>query len=99
MSSVCNGPLLMNLHAHYHVSKFDQRHSGHIIVIGDWSLNKNLLLLISISVNAIYKKVCQVKLIISEKDNDRSVSNTYNKQLVAVCCAWWVSVHASVRSN
>lgn len=77
MSSVCNGPLLMNLHAHYHVSKFDQRHSGHIIVIGDWSLNKNLLLLISISVNAIYKKVCQVKLIISEKlMTDRSATHT-----------------------
>lgn len=79
MSSVCNGPLLMNLHANYHVSKFDQRHSGHIIVIGDWSLNKNLLLLISISVNAIYKKVCQVKLIISEKlMTDRSATHTTN---------------------
>lgn len=67
MSFVCNGFLLMNLYVYYYVLKFDQRYSGYFIVIGYWFLNKNLLLLIFIFVNVIYKKVCQVKLIISEK--------------------------------
>lgn len=87
----------MNLHAHYHVSKFDQRQGGYYCNRG-LVFKKNLFLVISISVKAVYKKNHQVKLIIRKQLIDRPVSNIYNKQSLAAYYGGQ-SVHARIRSN
>lgn len=74
------------------------RDRAFIIVIGDRSLKKNLLLVIFISVKAVYKKNHQVKLIIRKQLIDRPVSNIYNKQSLAAYYGGQ-SVHARIRSN